>query len=75
MKPGYSRILIYDNIIAETGADVQTTSFDLIMMAMQGGKERTAQQFHALIESIGLKIVGIHSSAVAAESLIEVDLA
>lgn len=75
MKPGYSRILIYDNVIADVGADVQTTSFDLIMMAGQGGKERTEEQFEALFRSVGLRTVKVWTSDVAAESLIEVALA
>jgi hypothetical protein len=34
MNPGYSRLLIHENVISNINADWQATSLDIIMLAM-----------------------------------------
>ncbi|CAI7573252.1 unnamed protein product [Penicillium palitans] len=74
MKPGYSKLLVNENVIPDTGAYWETTSLDLIMMEIGSG-ERTERQWHALLESAGLKIVKIWTAQRGVESLIECELA
>jgi len=75
LRPGYSKVLINENVIPDTGAYWETTSLDLIMMAIGSG-ERTERHWHALLESAGLKIVNIWTAPAqkGVESLIECEL-
>ncbi|KAL4802204.1 S-adenosyl-L-methionine-dependent methyltransferase [Aspergillus unguis] len=73
MKPGYSKLLVNENVIPDTGAYWETTSLDLIMMQI-GAAERTERQWHALLESAGLKIIKIWTAQRGVESLIECEL-
>jgi hypothetical protein len=75
MTPGYSKILINENVIPYTDADWQTTSLDIIMMSIFASQERTERQWHALVEGAGLKIVKIFTAEKGVESLIECELA
>ncbi|KAJ5163998.1 Winged helix-turn-helix transcription repressor DNA-binding [Penicillium coprophilum] len=74
MRPGYSKVLVNENVIPDTGAYWETTSLDLIMMEIGSG-ERTERQWHSLLESVGLKIVKIWTAQKGVESLIECELA
>ncbi|OJJ43620.1 hypothetical protein ASPZODRAFT_169288 [Penicilliopsis zonata CBS 506.65] len=75
MKPGYSKILINENVIPDTNAYWETTSLDILMMSNFASQERTARQWHALVESVGLKVVQIYTVQRGVESLIECELA
>lgn len=75
MTPGYSKVLINENVVPDTGAHWQATALDIVMMADFGAKERTGRQWHQLIESVGLKVVKIWTPLHSAESLIECELA
>ncbi|ORX92631.1 O-methyltransferase-domain-containing protein, partial [Clohesyomyces aquaticus] len=63
MKPGYSKLLINENIIPDTGADWQATALDIMMLTLFSSKERTKADWYRLLESpeFGLKITGIWS--------------
>ncbi|KAL4804193.1 S-adenosyl-L-methionine-dependent methyltransferase [Aspergillus unguis] len=74
MKPGYSKLLVNENVIPDTGAYWETTSLDLIMMQI-GAAERTERQWHTLLESAGLKITKVWTAQRGVESLIECELA
>ena len=75
MKPGYSKILICDCVLANQGANWLLTSLDWLVMAGLAAKERTANEFTALVESVGLKVAGIYSHPQSLDSVIEVELA
>lgn len=75
MKPGYSKILINENVIPETNAYWETTSLDIIMMSDFASSERTAGNWHSLVEAAGLKISKIWTVQRGVESLIECELA
>lgn len=77
MKPGYSKLLINENIIPDKGADWQATALDMMMITLFSSKERTLTDWHRLLESpeVGLKIAGIWSVENSQESLIECELA
>ncbi|KAF2828188.1 S-adenosyl-L-methionine-dependent methyltransferase [Ophiobolus disseminans] len=75
MKPGYSKLLINENVLKDVGAPWQQTSLDWTMMAMLVNRERTESQWRELFESVGLRIEGIWAKDVTSESVIEVVLA
>ncbi|KAI1075527.1 S-adenosyl-L-methionine-dependent methyltransferase [Whalleya microplaca] len=72
MVPGYSRILISDCIIADENAAWQHVSLDFFMMALASAQERTEREWHALIDSCGLKIAGIYNKGQGNEGFIEI---
>ncbi|KAJ5614880.1 hypothetical protein N7528_008534 [Penicillium herquei] len=74
MTPGYSKVLINENVVPDIGAHCQATSLDLIMLADLGGKERTEKQWREVIEPTGLIISKIWTPVNSAESLIECEL-
>ena len=74
MEPGYSKILINENIMPEVGAAWQITSLDWTMMATVASAERSEKQWRDLISSSGLQVKGIWTKDPACESLIEVTL-
>ncbi|KGO50161.1 hypothetical protein PEX2_056390 [Penicillium expansum] len=73
MKPGFSKLLINDLVITDTGAYWETTSMDIIMMADFATTERTEAEWHQLVESAGLKITKIWNIHKGVESVIEYD--
>jgi hypothetical protein len=75
MKPGYSKLLINENVIEDVGAPWQQTSLDWTMVAMLVNRERTKSQWTALLDSVGLRIEGIWRKEVISESMIEAVLA
>ncbi|KAL2755543.1 hypothetical protein ACRALDRAFT_1076879 [Sodiomyces alcalophilus JCM 7366] len=75
MKPGYSKLLINENVIPGTGADWQATALDLVMLSLFTSKERTEADWRRLLGKAGLKIVNIWGKGEGVESLIECELA
>ncbi|KAI1843046.1 hypothetical protein JX265_005174 [Neoarthrinium moseri] len=72
MEPGYSRILVSDCIVADERAAWQHLSLDIFMMALASSQERTAKEWHELVESCGLKITGFYNKGQGNEGLIEI---
>lgn len=75
LKPGYSKLLIHDHVVSDTSTHPHATSYDLTMMAVVAGQERTETEWHALLQSAGYKITQIWRSPLAAQAIIEADLA
>lgn len=75
MKPGYSKVLINENIIPVTGAHWEHTALDMMIMSLLSSKERIRADWDDLIARAGLKITGVYTAAPNAESLIECELA
>lgn len=71
MEPGYSKILLNDNVIPDQNAAWQHTALDMYMMALNAGQERTESHWRELIASVGLEIAGIWNKGEGNESLIE----
>jgi len=58
MKPGYSRLLINETVLPETGCSAFEAAGDMNMMVILGGMKRTQSQWKQIVESIsGLEIV------------------
>ncbi|TLD26357.1 hypothetical protein PspLS_05160 [Pyricularia sp. CBS 133598] len=74
MTPGYSRLLVNENVVPDSGAWWETTALDFMMMTLFSAKERTEADWHKLLEGNGLRIVKIWSGGKGVESLIECEL-
>jgi len=56
-------VLVIENVIAEDRADPRGRTLDIVMLAVTGGRERTASDLAVLFEQAGLKAVGIVETA------------
>ncbi|KAH6843416.1 S-adenosyl-L-methionine-dependent methyltransferase [Chaetomium sp. MPI-CAGE-AT-0009] len=77
MRPGYSRLLINENVIPGTGADWQATALDLMVLSLLSSRERTEADWRRLLEGAGLRVIKIWGTDKqnGVESLIECELA
>jgi hypothetical protein len=72
MKPGYSKFLIHEHVVPEMDPDNEQTALDLIMLTGFASKERSAAQWHDLLEGrCGLRIVKIWTGVNGIESVVE----
>lgn len=72
MKPGYSRLLINENVIRPTKASWEVTALDIMMLILLSSRERTEADWYHVIEHVGgLKITKIWTAANGVESVIE----
>ena len=63
-------------MIPAIGAKWEVTAFDMLMFMFANAKERTAKDWHALLEDgAGLRICNIWTAADSVESLIGRELA
>jgi hypothetical protein len=75
MKPGYSKVLINENVIPLRDAYWESTALDMVMLALCSAKERTLADWESLVTDSGLKIVNVWTVGKGVESLIECELA
>jgi hypothetical protein len=75
MEKGYSKLLIFEWILPSKDVPLYPALLDVNMMALLNGKERTEEQWTALLKASGLKVVKFHKVAPDAEGLIEAELA
>jgi len=71
MEPGYSRMLINDWVLPDTGSPLMPALLDINMIACLSGMERTESQWKELLESVGLEILKFWASGKEVEGLIE----
>jgi len=57
------RVIIFDTVVPETSEPDFSKFFDLNMLVMTGGKERTAKEFEQLLEAAGFRLVRIVPTA------------
>ncbi|KAF3055593.1 Demethylsterigmatocystin 6-O-methyltransferase [Daldinia childiae] len=62
MKPGYSKLLLHEMIIPETGASPLYAMLDMTMMCFNAGMERTERQWRELLETAGFEVVKVWPS-------------
>ncbi|KAK7973168.1 Winged helix-turn-helix transcription repressor DNA-binding [Apiospora saccharicola] len=75
MRPGYSKLLINENVIPRTDAYWETSALDLVMLNLLSAQERTERGWRDLLEArCGLRIIKIWSGGRGVESLIECEL-
>ena len=75
LTPGYSTLLIHDHIAPKTLAHPHTTAYDLTMMVMLAGEERSEDRWEMLLESAGYCLIKIHRSSEAVQGIIEAQVA
>ena len=75
MTPGYSTLLIHDHIASKALAHPHTTAYDLTMMVMVAGEERTESHWRELLNSAGYEVVRIWRSPLAVQCIIEAEVA
>ena len=74
MEKGYSRLLIDDYVLPNTGAPIRGAAMDFLMMMYCSGIERTQSQWESLLDSCGLEIIKIWGTRSDYESIIECQL-
>ncbi|KAI9708623.1 MAG: hypothetical protein M1820_003841 [Bogoriella megaspora] len=72
LKPGYSKILLNECVVADEHPAWQHTSLDTQMLGVTAAQERTEAQWRKLIKSAGMKITGIWTKGQGNEGVIEV---
>jgi hypothetical protein len=65
-----SRLLLIERVIGEPNEPDEAKLFDISMLAMLGGRERTADEYRVLLESAGLRMTRTVATA-SPHSLIE----
>lgn len=75
MARGYSKLLIFEWVLPARGVPLYPALLDVNMMALLNGRQRTAEEWAALLRAAGLKIVKIHQISPREECLIEAELA
>ncbi|KAF2115408.1 S-adenosyl-L-methionine-dependent methyltransferase [Lophiotrema nucula] len=60
MVPGYSKLLIHELILPNNGATEIQARFDLVMMTLGGGMERSKTQWTNLLEDAGFCNIVFH---------------
>ena len=56
MKKGYSKIIINEMVIPDMGAGLHQSQVDFTMMSCLSAMERTENDWHNLLATVGLKI-------------------
>lgn len=75
MKPGYSRLLINENVIPPEKAQWEATALDIMMLTLLSSRERTQADWEHLLQELGgLRINKIYTAANGVESIIECEL-
>lgn len=59
MTPDYSKLLISNIIMPNSGASLAETGLDILMLLCTGGSQRNEEQWHNLLKSAGFKNVKI----------------
>ena len=68
MRPGYSKILLNEIVLPNTGCTPFFAAADINMMSILAGMERTHMHWCELIESVGLEVVRISVSPYEGDS-------
>jgi len=71
MKPGYSKLLIFEWILPDVGTPLYPALLDINMLALLSGMERTETQWTELLSSVELEIVKFWKIDLETEGLIE----
>lgn len=74
MEKGYSRVLIDEYVLPNTGASLRGSSMDFLMMMYASGIERTLQQWERLLDASGLEIIKVWGMDSGYEQVIECQL-
>jgi hypothetical protein len=59
MEPGYSKLLINENILLEEEADWKITGLDLTLMTLVSYRERGESEWSRLLTQAGFRVLNI----------------
>ncbi|BCS27770.1 uncharacterized protein APUU_60818A [Aspergillus puulaauensis] len=62
MEPGYSRLVINENIIPDRDCDYNVACLSMLMMVQVGALERTELQWRELLSSVGLTDISFYQT-------------
>ena len=62
MQPD-ARLVIMERVIADSGAGADAALFDINMLVVAGGRERTESEYRALLAAAGFRLTRVHSTA------------
>jgi hypothetical protein len=65
-----ARLLIVERVIAEDGSTLLPLLFDLHLMMMAGGRERTLAGYRSIVEQAGLRLESVHDMALETSLLV-----
>ena len=71
MKPGYSTLLLSENVMPDAGCHPHLSAMDMTMMTLLASKERSEGDWHRLLGNAGLKIVMVHTIPSCLKSVLE----
>ena len=71
MKPGYSKLILGEFILPNTGTPLLAAGFDLQMMVLHSGMERSERQWRTLLEGAGLTVARVSNPQGTGEGIIE----
>ncbi|ETS85081.1 hypothetical protein PFICI_03106 [Pestalotiopsis fici W106-1] len=74
LRPGYSRVLLFEIVVADDRPSFASTTMDMQMLAHTNGGERTEKDWRRLIDRAGFRVVDIYTYPGVAESVIELDI-
>jgi hypothetical protein len=74
MTKGYSKLLIFEWILPARDVPLYPALLDINMMTLLNGRERTEEEWTALLKEAGLKLVKFHVVGPTEEGLIEAEL-
>lgn len=74
-KPGYSKVLIHEQVVPEVGANAEVAVEDITMMALFSVGERTEREWRNIVQQAGLKLLAVYPPRDGvSESVIETGL-
>lgn len=74
-KPGYSKVLIHEQVVPEVGASAELAVEDITMMALCGAGERTEKEWTDIVQNAGLNLIAVYPPKDGvSESVIEAGL-
>lgn len=74
-KPGYSKVIIHEQVVPDVGASAELAVEDITMMALFSVAERTEREWTDIVEKAGLRLLAIHHPKDGvSESVIEASL-
>jgi hypothetical protein len=62
MHPGYSKLLLNEIVLPDQKCPADFAAADINMMSVLAGMERSRAQWIELVESVGLKVIAVHTS-------------
>ena len=71
MKPGYSRLLINEQVLPDVGAELHPAMLDMTMLTYSNAMERTERQWRTLLGNLGVEIVKIWRNPLSVTSIVE----